>query len=133
MTDKVKDIYGKIDALLVKRDSDILGERCTDNDDFPRLTEVIEGNVGVVWHGSDRRISGKASDGINSVDRRNVIRRKSQVGESVINHSDDYSNALLAMIEQRFSDVFSRHHHQLQSELLKIIREELSASREEKK
>lgn len=132
MTEKNQDIYGKIDALLEKRDADILGERGSENDDFPRLTEVIGSNSGMVWHGTERRISGQVTDGRRSVDRRNSIRQKPQVGEFAINSFDGDLNGLLVVIEQRLADVISRQHLQLKIELLRVIREELSAIGDEK-
>lgn len=132
MADKVQDIFGKIDALLERRDADILCEKCVEDDDIPRLTEVIECNEAAVWSGIERRGAAVTGDG-RSVDRRYTVRRKPLASDLVLSClTDEQLNRLFVAIEKRLLDIFACHQLQIQNDLLKVIREELTAMVAEK-
>jgi hypothetical protein len=127
MADKVQDIFGKIDALLERRDADILCEKCAEDDDIPRLTEVIECNEGAVWSGIERRGSPATGDE-RSVDRRYAVRRKPLAPDLVLSRlTDEQLNRLFVAIEKRSLDIFACYQLQIQDDLIKVIREELTA------
>jgi hypothetical protein len=132
MSDKDNDIFGKIDALLGKRDADIMGDKYPNNDDFPRLTEVIDGNSAEGWRGRERRVRMPVTDAAQFSDRRHFVRRKNQVTDLMLHSDNEDLNKLLESIECRLKDLFSRHQLQMQDDLLRIVREALSSAANKK-
>lgn len=121
MADEVQDIFGKIDALLERRDADILGEKCAEDADIPRLTDVIETS------------DSPATDGGCSVERRYAVRRRPLATDLAFSGlTDEQLNKLFVTIEKHMIDIFSRHQLQIQADLLKVIRDELTTLSAEK-
>ena len=126
MMDKRSDIFGQIDALLVKRGDEALTENKSLNDDFPLLTDVIgkEESPG----GVDNQAIGMANAGINSVERRKMQRRRQGDATSIQFANDGDKELLLSELENRLSRLFQLQQASLQDIVRKIIQEELLIS-----
>jgi len=123
MTDNAKDIFGQIDALLGKRNAEILADKTVADDDFPMLTEVIEvppdsGWVGQVspasmTHGEDRRIK-----------ERRVAQRRVSLATS--QRQSDCSNEMamiLELLDQRLAEHSQAQRQQLEESLRQALRD----------
>ena len=126
MMDKRSDIFGQIDALLVKRGDEALTENKSLNDDFPLLTDVIgkEESPGSI----DNQAIGKENAGINSVERRKMQRRRQGDATSIQFANDGDKELLLSELENRLSRLFQLQQASLQDVVRKIIQEELLLS-----
>ncbi|MDP2786848.1 MAG: hypothetical protein Q8O79_02055 [Pseudomonadota bacterium] len=132
MLDSDRDIIGKIDAMLGKRDADVLSDKSTLSDDFPMLTEVIEEAGDVAWKGGDRRGAGLASDGRRLSGRRIEQRRQSHAADSNLPVINDEVERLLAAMEHRLTDLFIRQQLRMEEALRKVIRDELGGDEDAK-
>lgn len=125
MTDKNPDLFGKIDAILEKRDALVLTDNVRINDDFPVLNEVI---VDVVRDASEPMA---LFDPVNTVLReRRLGERRSPVEESVVARSENNND------DPRFSEMYEklnralqRNMERLEEDLRRVIREELAKIR----
>lgn len=125
MLDDDQDIIGKIDAMLERRDADFLTDKSASSDDFPTLTDVIEGGFGCAWKGPERR-------GINSLIDRRVQQLKTVVTDSTAPpHIEDYVRLLSAM-EQRLTELIIRQQLQMEDVLRKLIREAMAGGESSK-
>lgn len=132
MLDSDRDIIGKIDAMLGKRDADVLFDKSTLSDDFPMLTEVIEEAGDVAWMGGDRRGAGLASDRRRLSGRRIEQRRQSHAADSNFPFNNDEVERLLAAMEHRLTDLFIRQQLRMEEALRKVIRDELGGDEDAK-
>jgi len=125
MTDRDQDLFDKIDAILGKRDAEVLADKNSVSDDFPLLMEVIEGKAKDSWHGSDRRGGSQASDGRRLADRRLVQRRLCNMPDAELPAFNEELERLLSAAEHRLTDLFIRQQLRMEEALRKVIRDEL--------
>lgn len=126
MRDNEQELIGKIDAMLGKRDADVLSDKSALNDDFPRLTEVIDGGERVAWEGGDRRCGDPSGDDRRLSDRRLGQRRQARQTEANPAVSRDEAAHLLAVIEHKLTDLFISQQLRMEEAVRKVMREELA-------
>jgi hypothetical protein len=117
-----RDIFGKIDAILEKRDREVLAERPISHDDFPTLTEVIDIEIISSQADADRAARVQANDWSRSEERR--------VGQRRIAHVDsDLNNPVITRafelfsedIERRLSELLINEHRRTEERLVNLI------------
>ena len=125
MISKDDNVFDKIDALLQRRDSDLLVDRALIQDDFPTLTEILgEQNLN-----SSNSIEGKCSTSL--VERRLRDRRVSanskvryqDLPEPIINVLD--VDELLNCMEVEIVELFSLHQKAFINDLRFLIMDKI--------
>jgi len=127
MTEKSKDIFGQIDALLGRRGGEALTEKNPLNDDFPVLTEVIDGEGDKYPRRLDRRSDAQSNDPSGVSERRQGQRRKPTEADSIHLLSAGDKTLLVAELERVLTDLFALEQRKLETMLRGVIREELNA------
>jgi hypothetical protein len=117
-----KDIFGKIDAILEKRDVEALMEKPVFNDDFPMLTEVIEAEPLVSKDGVGRGVRCQVTDQRRNAERRLGERRISlqdpESGDLAISHGVEMT---FSVLEKRLADLLTREQLRSEERLTKLI------------
>jgi hypothetical protein len=122
-----KDIIGKINAILEKRDMEALMEKPVSNDDFPMLTEVVDAElhalqVGVV-KGFHRHIYDQRLTAERRMGERRVAQVEPESSDSAFRHEFECS---ISALEQKLSDMLIREQLRTEERLTKLIIDLLS-------
>jgi hypothetical protein len=123
MTDNAKDIFGQIDALLGKRNPEILADKPVADDDFPMLTEVIESPIEAPWCGQEERQRMRQADDRRVKERRVAHRRaaiETPVPATVSSHE---LNSMLELLDQRLSAHMQMQQQKFEESLRQAVRE----------
>lgn len=126
MPDDKEDIFGKIDALLEKRIGFGIEEgHKPAEDDFPLLTEVIDGAAGY----SDRRQSSRrGGDRRLDQDRRQTDRRRDVTDKQELPRpvlSEEQFARFLVDFERKLEDLFILQQLRVDETLRRAVREEV--------
>lgn len=117
MTDENQDIFGKIDALLEKRSGFGAAGHAATEEDFPLLTEVVEGQE--VATGERRR--GERRLGL---DRRQGDRRQAgKESPARPTFTDEQFSRFLGLFEQKLENLFIRQQLRMEECIRRAIRE----------
>lgn len=123
MTDNAKDIFGQIDALLGKRNAEILADKTVADDDFPMLTEVIETSPESGWAGQEPRASLTQSADRRIKERRVTQRRVSlATSQSQLDCSNEMA-MILELLDQRLAEHLQAQRQQLDESLRQALRD----------
>jgi hypothetical protein len=128
MIENDQDIFGKIDAMLERRDADFVTDKSTSSDDFPMLTEVIAVGDNSVWKGADRR-GGSQTEDRRLADRRIVQRRQSSTSIPAVPMLNEEYERLLSVLEHRLTTLFVGQQLPMEEAIRKVVREELTGDK----
>jgi len=123
------DLFGKIDALLVKHDPDALIDRGLEHEDFPVLDEVIavaaeepanpNGRAMARRHCEPAQMEPSARE-----QDANAARSAVTVAQAAV-LDDAQVSSLLAGLEERLVVLFERQQQRTEAMMRRIVREEL--------
>ncbi len=125
MSDEPQDIFGKIDALFEKRAGFGLESHPDGGEDFPLLTDVVDGPVGPPGF-VDRRLGERRS----WTDRREVGRRKDDLPPKGTLDEAQFGR-FIALFEQKLADLFIRQQLRIEESIRRAVREEWERLRDE--
>jgi hypothetical protein len=128
MIENDQDIFGKIDAMLERRDADFVTDKSTSTDDFPMLTEVIAVGEEPVWKGVNRR-SGSHVGGRRLADRRIGQRRLSSSPIPAVPIINDEFERLLSVLEHRLTALLIGQQLPMEELIRRVVREELTGDK----
>jgi len=128
MIENDQDIFGKIDAMLERRDADFVTDKSTSSDDFPMLTEVIAVGDDPVWKEVDRRGGNQTADR-RLADRRIVQRRQSSSSIPAVPMLNEEFERLLSVLEHRLTALFVGQQLPMEEAIRKVVREELTGDK----
>lgn len=129
MVESDQDIFGKIDALLERRDADFVTDKTASSDDFPMLTEVISAGDDPVWNEVDRRSRRQTADR-RLADRRTLRRRLSSSSIPAAPILEKEFERLLSVLEHRLTTLFIGQQLPMEEAIRKIVREELAGDKD---
>ncbi len=126
MPDGKEDIFGKIDALLERRIGFGIDEgHKSAEDDFPLLTDVVDGAAGY----SDRRqLNRRGSDRRLDEDRRHTDRRRDVPDKQEELHptlSEEQFARFMGDFERKLEDLFILQQLRVDETLRRTVREEV--------
>jgi hypothetical protein len=123
MTENTKDIFGQIDALLGKRNAEILADKTVADDDFPMLTEVIEAPLESGSAGREPSLSMPQGEDRRIKERRVAQRRVSHAtSERRVDCSKDMI-MLLEILDQRLAEHMQSQRKQFEESLRQALRD----------
>jgi hypothetical protein len=129
MTESAKDIFGQIDALLGKRNAEILADKTVADDDFPMLTEIIEPPAEACWAGQEPRGSLSATDDRRLKERRVAQRRATTETPEQPSINTKELDVLLELLNRRLKEHLQMQQQQFEESLRQAVREILRESK----
>jgi hypothetical protein len=121
MKENTKDIFGQIDALLGKRNVEILADKTVADDDFPMLTDVIEAPLESGYAGREPSVSMMQGEDRRIKERRVAQRR---VSHAISERRADSSNemvVLLELLDQRLAEHMKSQRQQFEESLRQAL------------